>query len=82
MEIIKTNLQFIQSEVQEGDDTCYELVFNKEESDIQPFLTDGCSEAKRTQNTYQLLNSNFYERHLIIDSENPIFNSNRSASET
>ena len=82
MEIIKTNLQFIKSEVQEGDDNCYELVFNKEESDIQPFVTDGCSEAKRTQNTYQLLNSNFYEQHLIIDSENQIINSKSSASET
>ena len=80
MEIIKTNLQFIKSEVQEGDDTCYELVFNKEESDIQPYLVDGCSEAKRTQNTYQLLNSNFYEQHLVVDKENPSVKCNIGAS--
>ena len=76
IEIIKTNLQYIQSEVEEGDDKCYELVFNKEESDIQPYLVDGCSEAKRTQNTYQLLNSNFYEQHLVVDKENPSIKSN------
>ena len=80
IEIIKTNLQFIQSEVEEGDDKCYELVFNKEESDIQPFLVDGCSEAKKTQNTYQLLNSNFYEQHVLVDNENLLINSNNGAS--
>jgi len=66
--------------VEEGDDKCYELVFNKEESDIQPYLVDGCSEAKRNQNTYQLLNSNFYERHLVVDKENPSVKSNIGAT--
>ena len=77
IDIIKTNLHFIQSEIEEGDDQCYELIFNKEESEVQPFPIDE-SEAKKTQNAYQLLNSTFYEQHFL--DENPSANENGGAS--
>ena len=79
IDIINTNLHFIQSEIKEGDDTCYELIFNKEESEIQPFKVDG-SEAKKTQNTFQVLNSAFYEKHVVaVDNESPVENQNPEA---
>ena len=79
IDIIKTNLHFIQSEIEEGDDQCYELTFNKEESEVQPFPI-GKSEAKKTQNAYQLLNSTFYEQHFLENNENPSANENIGAS--
>ena len=79
IDIIKTNLNFIQREIMEGDDQCYELFFNKEESEVQPFPVDE-SEAKKTQNTYQLLNSTLYEQHFVVDNENPSPNQNIGAS--
>lgn len=71
IDIMKTNLQFIQGEIKEGDDKCYELIFNKEQSEIQPFKVDG-SAAKKTQNTFQILNSTFYEQHVVDDNENAL----------
>ena len=79
MGIIKTNLEFIQNEVDEGDDKCYELLFSKEQSEIRPFEFNG-SEAKKTQKAYQLLNSAIYEQLFMSEEETPLKDADNGAS--
>ena len=79
MGIIKTNLEFIQNEVDEGDDKCYELLFSKEQSEIRPFEFNG-SEAKKPQKAYQLLNSAIYEQLFMSEEETPLKDADNGAS--
>ena len=65
MEDIDNRLKWIKGEMDERDKSCFELRVTAETMDLQPFTTE--SQAKRTQNNYQILNSDLYTNHVTSD---------------
>ena len=64
---IETNLQIIQDRIELEDETCYELMFDKDVLQLNPFLKEYYkkSKCKETQHHFQQLNSDYFREHLL-----------------
>ena len=64
---IETNLQIIQDRIKLEDETCYELMFDKDVLQLNPFLKEYYkkSKCKETQHHFQQLNSDYFREHLL-----------------
>ena len=73
-----SNLQIIQQKIKEGDDTCYELNFDKDELILRPFVSDYVEKTgsiksqpvlcKNIQDEFQKINSDYYRDKMMVNS--------------